>query len=533
VSKNRLKYLKNKEKLEKIALKKIDVSVELKEILRSTNDEVVRNQYFQDYFTNHIGKAPDVVAKAGGRVNLIGEHVDYPDVQFTGVDGAKLYSMGSAIQNNFCCAISKRDDSNCVLIHLDAEEMFEISISELNDYENACKFERENKVPQVERCLPEWAPHTLGTIKNAFDQCHESKGVNILMTSNVPFGAGLSASAANCAALTICLNQLFELGLKNKIDIVTFARASENSIFAGGHCGWLDYQLIVQSQKDLLTQVCYADNSIEYFESKLASSMQFIAINTNVPHVLAESDYVVRVAELDFVIRFLSDFFGKDVSGPSIGLELINKLIQIFDKNIENPLLQHIEEKVLGYQGPVNKEMLNKAIVELQAVVAEKYNNLNYKNHESLSKNDSFVILLKRLRHQCISSVLVPLAGQAAKSGDTDAFGELLSQEGVSLRMSGDFEITGTNGAQDRLLDIGFEVARELDHKVFGRMLGGGGGGNVLFFADRSVEDQYIAWKERVCLRYDEWSSRTFEDKPIATTIEPLVSPGAKLCDLV
>jgi len=519
--------------LKKIQLKEIEVNPDKKRILKSTTDEKGRNKTFQESFLEHFGNKPDVVALAGGRVNLIGEHVDYPDVQFTGKDGAKLYSMGSAIQNNFCGAMSKRDDSKCVLVHLDAQEMFEISLKDLNGYEKACKQERENKVPQTDRCLPEWAPHTLGTIKNALDQSINPKGLNVMMTSNVPFGAGLSASAANCVALTMCLNEIFSLGLKEKIDIVTFARASENSIFAGGHCGWLDYQLIVQSQKGLLTQVCYADNSIEYFESKLPSTMQFIAVNTNVPHVLAESDYVVRVAELDFVIRFLSNFFGKAVSGPQLGLEFIDQLIQLFDKKATSDLSQKINGDVRECLGAMDQDMLKKAHEELKDFVAEKYSNLKFKNHEGLSKENSFVILMKRLRHQSVSSVLVSLAGKAARSGESDVFGELLTQEGKSLRMSGDFEITGTNGAQDRLLDIGFEVGRELSHMVYGRMLGGGGGGNVLFFVDRSSDEQYAIWKDTVCSRYDEWSAKTFTDKPVATTIEPLVSPGAKLCSVI
>ena len=39
--------------------------------------------------------------------------------------------------------------------------------------------------------------------------------------------------------------------------------------------------------------------------------------------------------------------------------------------------------------------------------------------------------------------------GEAASKGDTQEFGEMLDLEGRSLRMSGDFMITGDNGAQD------------------------------------------------------------------------------------
>lgn len=41
----------------------------------------------------------------------------------------------------------------------------------------------------------------------------------------------------------------------------------------------------------MLTKIDYADNGIQHFKSKLPAHMQFVAFNTNVPHVLAESDY--------------------------------------------------------------------------------------------------------------------------------------------------------------------------------------------------------------------------------------------------
>ena len=514
--------------MHKIEIQSIEVEESLISSLKNSENEELRVQDFVDFFNKNFGVKPDLMSTAGGRVNLIGEHVDYPDVQFCEGNRAELYSLGSAIQNNFLAALSERDDENLHLVHLNAKQSFIIPISELSNLESQCVSERENKIPFKDRQLPEWLPHTLGTIFNAIGQSNATKGFNLLMTSNVPFGAGLSASAANCSALTLVLNEFYNLGLKENIEIVTFARASENSKFAGGHCGWLDYQLIIQSKENLLTQICYADNSIEYFSSNLPASMQFITINTNVPHVLAESDYVIRVAELDAAINFLSTFFGEQVNGPKLGLAFINQAIQMFDNNAIDQIEEGIKKLVLEYSD--NKCIhLKSKLKDLPAYVEVHYEVLDYKNHGSLSKQESFVILLKRLRHQSVSSVLVPLAGEAAKKGDSQSFGELLNQEGVSLRMSGDFEITGDNGAQDQLLDIGFKTSKEVGLNVFGRMLGGGGGGNVLFYADRNDESKYQEWKEKVCLKYNEWSSLNFADKPIATCIEPLVSAGANL----
>ena len=60
----------------------------------------------------------------------------------------------------------------------------------------------------------------------------------------------MSNSAANCVAVGLVLNAMFpSLGLSSEIKLVTFARNSENSKFAGGSCGWLDQLLIVCSKQ--------------------------------------------------------------------------------------------------------------------------------------------------------------------------------------------------------------------------------------------------------------------------------------------
>jgi galactokinase len=46
----------------------------------------------------------------------------------------------------------------------------------------------------------------------------------------------------------------------------------------------------------MLTKIDYADNSVQHFTSRLPEHMEFVALNTNVPHVLAESDYTHRVS---------------------------------------------------------------------------------------------------------------------------------------------------------------------------------------------------------------------------------------------
>lgn len=66
--------------------------------------------------------------------------------------------------------------------------------------------------------------------------------------------------------------------------------------------------------------------------AELPATMQFVAFNTNVPHVLAESDYAHRVKELTLGIEFLtSQRHGINSGGPNLKLGTINALLEAVD----------------------------------------------------------------------------------------------------------------------------------------------------------------------------------------------------------
>ena len=96
--------------------KKLSTTAKDQELLASTDDDG-RIACMKTLFEQLYGGEAEKVSLAGGRVNLIGEHVDYPDVQFAGEPVVHLYSMGGAIQNNYIVAAAARSDSKIVLCH--------------------------------------------------------------------------------------------------------------------------------------------------------------------------------------------------------------------------------------------------------------------------------------------------------------------------------------------------------------------------------------------------------------------------------
>ncbi|GEM_PF-6303692 len=490
--------------LQSVYLTKINIDLEDSTILNTYHNDM-RIDVLKKIFINTFSTHTKWMARAGGRLNLIGEHVDYPQSQFVGQNPAHLFSMGCAVEQEFLIAINFNQSGVIEIAHADAKELLKFELKDLKKLEKIALQERESRLAMDKRTLPVWAYHSLGGIVEAIKCGANLKGVQIMLTSTVPFGAGMSNSAANLVSLGLVFDAEFKLGLEDKTALASFARDAENGLFSGGNCGFLDQLLICYSQTKQLTKIDYANKNIDYFKSALPTNMNFVIINTNVPHVLAESDYAIRVAELSNIHSVLSDVLSEKIDSTTLSLQTINKLLTLLDIA---PLILPVDFESID----LGRDLSDVEIDKIKSIATEQ-----------------LIVGLRRLRHQKASSLIVPLAGKAAEIGDADLFGTLLNAEGKSLRMSGDFQITGQNGAQDALLDCGFKVADDLNFTVYGRMLGGGGGGNVLFFVDSGSDDIYQNWKAKTAESYSVWAKAVLKQDIAATVIEPNIASGASL----
>ncbi|HMB01812.1 MAG TPA: galactokinase family protein, partial [Spirochaetota bacterium] len=442
-----------------------------------SNDLQERVVTLHKLYNRFFRMSPACIATAPGRVNLIGEHVDYPDCQWQKDPPAHLYSLGFAIDRFFLAGIAPVKEKIIDIIHLETGGRLSLSIAELTDLEQTAAKEREAGANPEKRTIPAWANHTLAVICNVWKKIKFNSGMALMLSSTIPFGSGMSNSAANCIAVTTVLKYIFPGLLHNApIDIVRFARDAENSSFVGGCCGWLDQLLIQFSRKNRFSMIDYADNNITRIKNNLPPESKIVTVNTNVPHTLSESDYSTRVRELALLYNLLSRLTNRHITATAFSMAQLNELINIFAPREQAADLNLIT-KIYRYTGTVCREYKNFADLKvlLTQFIKKEYQLPSLSNHKSLSKHQSFAVLLKRMRHQKQSSLLVPAAAASVSKGDSPFLNELLNTEGSSLRMSGDFAITGTNMAQDTLLDIGLDKANRLGLSTAGRMLGGGG----------------------------------------------------------
>ena len=144
-------------------------------------------------FTDFAGRAADGIWSAPGRVNLIGEHTDYNDG----------FVLPFAIDRRTLVALGARDDGMLRVASTFSDEVVELPLGDLGASQAAGR-------------LGGWSAYPLG-VAWALGQFGADlaavPGVDLLIDSNVPVGAGLSSSAAIESAVGLALNEVWQLGL--------------------------------------------------------------------------------------------------------------------------------------------------------------------------------------------------------------------------------------------------------------------------------------------------------------------------------
>jgi galactokinase len=127
-------------------------------------------------------------------------------------------------------------------------------------------------------------------------------GVNLLIASDVPIGAGLSSSAALEVACGYALADLNE----QSIDLAGLARAAQRAEheFAGIHCGIMDQMIACYGRAG--AALCLDTRSLERRWLPLPSGVRVVVCNTMVRHALASGEYNARRADCEAGVATLA-----------------------------------------------------------------------------------------------------------------------------------------------------------------------------------------------------------------------------------
>ncbi|WP_370245506.1 galactokinase [Alteromonas abrolhosensis] len=222
------------------------------------------NQVLSSKFETHYGEAPALIAHAPGRVNIIGEHTDYNEG----------FVFPAAINFGTWVAANKREDNDIVVTAMDYEnQQNRFSLSEIN-------YDEEQG----------WANYVRGVVKVLKEAIPDFGGANLLVTGNVPQGAGLSSSASFEVAILKALSALYELPLDG-VKAALLGQKAENT-FVGCSCGIMDQLISAMGNEGMAMLLDCQSLAIEH--SPLPDSHQIVIINSNVKRGLVDSEYNLR-----------------------------------------------------------------------------------------------------------------------------------------------------------------------------------------------------------------------------------------------
>ncbi|GLJ31642.1 hypothetical protein SUGI_0635670 [Cryptomeria japonica] len=225
-------------------------------------------------FIELYGTEPDVYARAPGRVNLIGEHIDY--------EGYSVLPM--AIRQDTIVAIHKRNSN-------EERKILQIANVQSEKYE-LCTYSADPD-QDIDLKNHKWANYFLCGYKG-FHEYIRSKGMDvgapvgldILVDGTVPTGSGLSSSAAFVCSSTIAIMAAFNINFPKK-EVAQFTCECERHI--GTQSGGMDQAISVMAKPGFAELIDF--NPIKASDVQLPDGGTFVIANS-----LAESQKAVTAA---------------------------------------------------------------------------------------------------------------------------------------------------------------------------------------------------------------------------------------------
>lgn len=211
-----------------------------------------------------------------GRVNLIGEHIDY--------NGGHVFP--AAINLGTYGMVAPRED--------DRFRFYSTGFSGQGVVERT----RDDLVFREE---DGWANYAKGILSALIQEGHVlTHGFDLLVTGDLPKASGLSSSASLEVLVAYIANIMYDLGLSRQA-IALLAQAVEND-YMGMHCGIMDQLIIASGQKDMALLMNTATLETKAVPARF-KGFQWVIMDTRYPRKTTESKYNERRRECEAALR--------------------------------------------------------------------------------------------------------------------------------------------------------------------------------------------------------------------------------------
>ena len=216
-------------------------------------------------FVARFDRRPELAVRAPGRVNLIGEHTDY----------SEGLVLPCAIDRDTLVLAAPRGDRRVRALSLEQPRVVEFALD-------------------APRRAGDWGDYVRGVAFALAAAGRKAVGANLLVTSRVPIGSGLSSSAALGVAAAHALARLAGLELSPR-EVAELAHAGESG-FVGVGCGILDPFASALGRRDHALRIDCRDRSVRPVPLG-AGRVALLVAHSGVTRTLAAAGYAERVAE--------------------------------------------------------------------------------------------------------------------------------------------------------------------------------------------------------------------------------------------
>ena len=294
-------------------------------------------------FRSKFHADPQIVLKAPGRINLIGEHTDYN----------QGFVLPAAIDRYMVFAMTPNESNSFRIKAIDENEEIALDYMSLQKSENS------------------WANFFIGNLIELFNVDLRIPGFDCVFSSNIPRGAGMSSSSAlECGFLT-GIQTMFDLPL-NKMDLVHISQRCNHN-FLGLQGGIMDQFATLHGKKDCAIRLDCQDYSYSYYNAQIPHNT-WVIINSSVQHELIDSAYNDRVRACKRVVKTLQDRYPEIGSLRDVSMSVLMEYRSSISKN---------EWKKARYILDENERVLRFADA-LKVGDVELMGHLLYQSHEGL-----------------------------------------------------------------------------------------------------------------------------------------------------
>lgn len=297
-------------------------------------------------FTQKYGREP-IISRAPGRINIIGEHTDYNDG----------FVLPAAVDRFALFAIQANGTDQCKVTALDLDESASFSLGEA-----------------LAPSSIGWLNYILGVTDGFIQKGVKLSGFDVLFTSDVPVGSGMSSSAALECGLGTGLNELFGAGLSQE-EVALVGQRAEH-VFVGVKCGIMDQFASVFGRQDQVVKIDCRTQEREYFPADFGS-YQVVLIDSKVKHELVDSEYNIRREQCETGVKYLQKRNPQIRALRDATLDDLEAVKTAIDSKVFDRCRYVIEENNRVLQACI--QLSHNNIAELGALM--------FASHEGLSKS--------------------------------------------------------------------------------------------------------------------------------------------------